>query len=167
MKYSCYRFLVLSVLLVISTPRVFAESSEAGTGPNPFRDCGIGAALFPETHWAAVTSNIIWDVGITAVTSATSSPETCSGANVETAQFIIDNYDNLVEETAQGHGEYLTTVLEIKGCEVAMQADTVAAIRTEMAWKVASSDYVIKNQVEKASEYYSALNKALSSSCSS
>ena len=37
---------------------------------NPYTDCGIGAALFPNTNWAAVTSNVIWDAGTTAVTDS-------------------------------------------------------------------------------------------------
>src|SRR5688572_5993856 len=47
-----------------------AASKAPGAGPNPFSDCGIGAALFPKTGWAAVTSNVIWDIGTTALTSA-------------------------------------------------------------------------------------------------
>ena len=49
-----------------------ADPKAPGSGPNPYTDCGIGAALFPNTHWAAATSNVIFDLGITAITSATS-----------------------------------------------------------------------------------------------
>jgi hypothetical protein len=56
-----------------------------GTGPSPYTDCGIGAALFKETDWAAISSNVIWDLGSTALTSATMSPETCSKQKVKVA----------------------------------------------------------------------------------
>ncbi len=36
---------------------------------NLWVDCGIGAMIFDNTAWAAATSNIIWDLGITATTS--------------------------------------------------------------------------------------------------
>ena len=92
-----------------------AQDKEAGSGPNPFTDCGIGAALFPNTGWAAVTSNVIWDVGTTAVISATASPETCSGSSAQAAKFINDTYDSVIEDTARGDGEYVATLLEIYG----------------------------------------------------
>lgn len=167
MKFFIASSLVLSVLVIVATSPVSAGSEKPGSGPNPYRDCGIGAALFSETHWAAVTSNVIWDLGTTAVTSATSSPETCSGDNVQAAQFIIDNYDNLVEETAQGHGEYLTTVLDIKGCEAGMQDSASKIIRAEMAVNISSLNYESQDLTDKASDYFSALKLALSTSCSS
>ena len=58
---------------------VFSLNSNAA---NPYVDCGIGAALFPNTDWAAVTSNVIWDAGTTALISATASEDTCSGGDV-------------------------------------------------------------------------------------
>ena len=110
---------VFAGIVATATPFIYAEDSDehkvAGSGPNPYSDCGIGAALFTETKWAAVTSNVIWDLGITAITSATASPETCSGKKVETAQFIIDNYDNLAEETAKGQGTHLIAMLGLRG----------------------------------------------------
>lgn len=161
-------FAVLFVATLSSASSItFAANAKPGSGPNPYRDCGIGAALFPDTHWAAVTSNVIWDLGTTAVTSATASPETCSGTNVETAQFIIDNYNNLVEETAKGQGEYLTTVLDIQGCAKNMQHGAMLAIRSDMAQHVGSDFYHEQNQIEKASDYYNAVTSALGSSCSS
>ena len=158
---------VVMAVVFIAPALSLAATKAVGSGPNPYRDCGIGAALFPETHWAAVISNATWDLGTTAVTSATSSPETCSGANVQTAQFIIDHYDNLVEETAKGQGEYLTAVLDIQGCDTRMQPGAIESIRTEMAENVGSKAYSGQDQVEKATDYYNAVGAALSSSCSS
>src|SRR5258708_18836019 len=86
-------------------------SKAPGSGPNPYTDCGIGAALFSDTKWAAVTSNVIWDLGTTAVISATASPQTCQGKKVAPARFIDATYPSLPEEPPPGHGEHLTPVL--------------------------------------------------------
>ena len=71
---------------------VFSLNSFAA---NPYTDCGIGAALFPNTNWAAVTSNATWDAGTTAVISATASEDTCSGG--ESLGQIFRNAEMCVE----------------------------------------------------------------------
>lgn len=141
-------------LCILSASAISLADGKPGSGPNPYRDCGIGAALFPNTSWAAVTSNAIWDLGTTAVTSATSSPETCSGKNVETARFIIDNYDNLVEETAIGQGEYLSSLLSLRGCAAENHHSAISTLRSGVAEKVRAADYGGLDPVGKASLYY-------------
>lgn len=141
------------------------DSKAPGSGPNPFTDCGIGAALFPNTKWAAVTSNVIWDVGITAVVSATASPQTCSGKKMTVALFINDTYENLAEEAAKGQGEHLVTALNIFGCDSARQANAIQEIRSVMGQAVASPDYVNLTHLEKAADFYSIANGAVSRTC--
>lgn len=137
-----------------------AANKAPGSGPNPFSDCGIGAALFKDTKWAAVTSNVIWDVGTTAVTSATASPETCSGSKVVAAKFIIDNYDNIIEEIAEGEGSHLTSMYNVLGCGVSTQTEMTVDIRSEVAQTISNEDYQAKNLVEKSSDLYNAVNNA-------
>jgi hypothetical protein len=151
----------LACVFVVSAPAVFAEGTKApGTGPNPFTDCGIGAALFKNTHWAAVSSNIIWDLGTTAVTSATLSPETCSAQNMQAAQFILQSYKGLAEETAKGKGENLTAMLDIYGCQQTQALTVISAVRADMAEQVGSAGYVSQSNVEKASAYYNSVSVA-------
>lgn len=152
--------LIGSLALAVSAAslNVHAANKAPGSGPNPFSDCGIGAALFKDTKWAAVTSNVIWDVGTTAVTSATASPETCSGANVVTAKFIIDNYDNIVEEIAEGEGNHLASMYNVLGCGETSQAAMTSAIRSEMAASVSANNYQDQNLVSKSSHLYSVVN---------
>jgi len=138
--------------------------NEVGSGPNPFRDCGIGAAIFPNHHVAAATSNVIWDIGSTAVTSATMSPETCSNVHAKTAKFIIDNYDSLIEDVAKGEGEHLVAVLEMEGCSSNKQGGAVTMIRDNIGSKVSSAEYSQKEKTDKAADYYYAVTSA-SSSC--
>lgn len=156
--------LTLGAILSTQAGVVSAEEGKAGTGPNPFTDCGIGAALFPDTHWAAVTSNIIWDVGTTAVTSATASPETCSGKNVEVAQFISTSYDNLVEDTARGEGEYVTAMLDIYGCSATGRTEVTSEIRAQVGESVGSDEYNSMTNGQKAESYYLIVNDVVTSS---
>ena len=141
----------------------FAEMGDkpAGSGPNPFVDCGIGASLFPDTHWAAVTSNIIWDAGTTALTSATASPETCQGAKVEVAMFINDTYPNVIEETAAGQGEHLSAMLQILGCSADSHSSIIQSVRAEMSDKVSSDDYSSMDQLQKSADYYGVINSTV------
>lgn len=159
---------LLSVVALLGYSFAYSQSENgnAGSGPNPYRDCGIGAALFPETHWAAVTSNVIWDVGTTAVISATASPETCQGAQAQTAQFIFDTYDSIVQQTAAGSGEHLTAMLNILGCSQQSHAAIISDVRQGVASQVSASDYADKALIEKASDYYDVLIEESFSRCS-
>jgi hypothetical protein len=127
-----------------------------GSGPNPFSDCGIGAALF-ENNVLATISNILWDLGTTGVTSATASPETCNGKTVETAQFIIENYNQLAEETARGNGDYLTGLLDIAEVAEVERADVVAGLRAHMASVTAQPEHAKASLVEKSTALYQGL----------
>lgn len=145
---------------------VMAVSSAPATAANPYRDCGIGAAIFTETHWAAVISNVTWDLGSTAITSATASPETCEGVDVETAMFINDTYETLVEETARGEGEHLSTVLTMAGCSASQQAQAASLVRAGMADVVAAEGYATASQIDKSSAFYTVVEGSAIASCS-
>jgi len=155
--------------LSVSAFTTTAATKAPGSGPNPFSDCGIGAALFKDTKWAAVTSNVIWDIGTTAVTSATASPETCSGKQVQTAKFIIDNYDNIAENIAKGDGKHLTAMYQVLGCSTHSQQAITGDIRKNMAVVVTQDNYTEQKLVDKASQLYNvvtdSVNKAPAASC--
>lgn len=142
-----------------------ADKKAPGSGPNPFVECGIGAALFPTTHWAAVTSNVIWDLGTTAVTSATMSPQTCNGKKVATALFIRDSYEQLAEETAQGQGEHLTTALNLFECSGAQHQAAAALTRQHMGAVVSQPGFATLPRIEKAARFYNAVQSAAAQSC--
>lgn len=154
---------------VLASTAALAEDKPAdktpGSGPNPWADCGIGASIFTETKWAAVTSNIIWDLGITAITSATSSPQTCNGKKMAAALFINDTYERLAEETATGRGEHLTTVLNLFECPGSRHAEAAHQIRNAMGMSVSNPDYTDRSRVQKASGFYSIIETAVSNSC--
>ena len=132
---------------------------------NPYTDCGIGAALFPNTSWAAVTSNVIWDAGTTAVISATASEDTCSGSSVEVAQLIHDKYDLLETDIMMGVGSNLAALSNLLQCNNSVLPSSVAADLT----KILSEDkYAKSTRVEKSSKLFDALiaNQQVQASCS-
>lgn len=144
----------------------FAQSpGPVGSGPNPFSDCGIGAALFPETAWAAVTSNVIWDIGTTAVTSATMSPQTCSAKKLKTALFIRDTYEQLAEDVARGDGEHIAAALEMFQCSENLYKTAISEIRSDMGKAVATPGYAEQHHLEHAGQLYNIIEKAASHSC--
>lgn len=165
MKKYLVSTMIVAVGLTASTGALAQSDKPSGSGPNPFSDCGVGAALFPETKWAAVTSNIIWDIGITAVVSATSSPQTCSGKRVVAAAFINATYEKLAEETAAGSGEHLTAVLNILECKAANRDSAALSIRTAMSAAVSAPEYVNQARVEKASAMYNIVENSVRTSC--
>ena len=149
----------------LSSAEDSAAAKKPGAGPNPYSDCGIGAALFRDIKWAAVTSNVIWDLGTTAITSATASPQTCTGKNVTAAKFIIDTYTRLAEETASGQGEHLTTVLNIFECDRARHAGAISQIRGAMKANVSSSGYFDQSETDRAYRLYTIIDNAVGTTC--
>lgn len=127
MKLS-HRFLLIALIAFLSTP-VFAAK-------NAWRQCGIGALIFPKTGWAAVTSNIIWDFGLTGSTSSSSSESQCAGRASTAAKFIHQNYAVLEEETATGQGDHLVTVLNILDCKKASHDKIIESVRSNFAKEI-------------------------------
>ena len=148
------KFIIASALLASFSAPTMAEG-EPGSGPNPFSDCGIGAALF-KNDVAATISNVIWDIGTTAVTSATASPETCNGKEVEAAAFIFESYEDLVAETVQGQGEHFESLMHILQVTESDRSDFAQVLRADMSALLASDDYIGQTRVEKVQALYSA-----------
>ena len=144
--------LLLPTVLAVST--VFASAGiHAESKVNAFADCGIGAGLF-DNDTAAIISNVIWDLGTTALTSATASPETCEGYNQDAAAFIYDSYERLVEETAIGEGRHIETLLSMVEIDEDSKAEVLTTIRQNIAEIVSSDSYLEASKLEKASQYY-------------
>ena len=81
--------LVLSTLMATtvaaSALMPVAAQAEGSKKLNPWQDCGIGAMIFPNNGAAAAISNIIWDLGTTAVSTNVSSQESCASEKAQTA----------------------------------------------------------------------------------
>lgn len=136
------------------------SNASAENKPSAYKDCGIGAAIF-DNDTGAIISNVIWDLGTTALTSATGSPDTCEGFNPDAAAFINQSYDRLVEETAAGQGTHLDTLLSIVSLSDDRKSQVIESIRTRMADIVASDSYLEADKIERASFYYYSLMAAI------
>ena len=118
-----------SVVFLAAT--ILPATSAVAKDINPWKHCGIGAAIFDNNETAAALSNVIWDLGTTAVTSATVSEDTCAGENVKTAQFIDENFEALETDIAIGEGEVLSAMLNMTSSDVDTLRETLAEHSSE------------------------------------
>jgi len=163
MKKKMLKVAVALCATAFTLPSLAAGST--GSGPNPYTDCGIGAALFKDTHWAAVTSNVTWDLGSTAITSATASPETCTNKNVKAAMFIRDTYARILEDAARGQGDHLTAVLEIFECTASQKDEARTSVRRSVGAAVAQPGFGRGESLERAGELYQIIDSAARQHC--
>lgn len=112
----------------------FSVSSnvEAAEKINPWKHCGIGAMIFDDNNTAAAISNVIWDLGTTAISSKISSEDSCEGQRVAAAQFLQDTIAQVEEETAVGEGVHLTTVLNLMGCDATVHPALIGDMRSQL-----------------------------------
>lgn len=126
-----------------------------------YTECGLGgifgsAANDRETSKIiAVVTNVTWDLGTTASTSAYSSDNTCANNKVRVANFINQSFEKLEKELAQGEGKYLDALaalaLEGKGSNV----EYALNLRSEFAAVVAEEGYSKLSRFEKVEKLYS------------
>ena len=145
---------------------LFSLISSSAFAKNIWRDCGIGALIFTETGWAAVTSNITWDLGITATSSATSSEGQCAGKSASVGKFLYQNYAMVEEETVMGEGQYLSSVLDILECKRESRPQIIKSIRSKLNKDLNSSDFESRNKIQKTELYYNNLFNVINSNFS-
>ena len=141
---------------------LLAMSVQSFAKTNAWRDCGIGAIVFPDNGSLAAISNIVWDLGTTAVTSQVSSEETCSGAKATTAKFIMETYPVLEEETIRGNGQHVDSMLTMLNCDIDKKSNLTASIRSSLADEMAKVSYVDLTRSEKAEAFYNIVDTKVS-----
>lgn len=146
--------LVLCLLTLFPLGSAAAETKKTGSGPNPYSDCGIGAAIFPTVGWAAATSNVTWDLGTTAVVSAISSPNTCNARKAQTARLILETLPSLEADIARGDGRYLSALTEVMDCDPSARTDLAAQLRLSYAGIVGHEGYGNKSRIERAADLF-------------
>lgn len=140
---------ILFGAVALTTSNTAAAAETAKKNLNPWIDCGIGAMIFKSSDAGAVISNIIWDMGTTAVTSNMSSQNTCNSERAQTAMFIKATLPALEQEVVVGEGEYLTAMLETRGCEASSHKAIINAIRNDLAEAPSEGAEALYNTVEK------------------
>lgn len=133
---------------------------------NPWKDCGVGAIIFDDNKTVAAISNIIWDWGSTAITSAISTPSACEGKKARTAMFINETYPTLEEETVKGNGKHIDSMLTMLGCDVNSHDAITESIRHDFANEITKSSHPTLSRTEKAETYYNIVDSTISNSFS-
>jgi hypothetical protein len=160
MKKLILSTLMISTLAASALMPVSAQA-EGGKKLNPWQECGIGAMVFPNNGAAAAISNIIWDLGTTAVSSNVSSQENCASEKAQTAMFIKATMPTLEQEVAIGEGDYVTAMLELRGCEAVSHSEIIKAVREEFSTQENDNAETLYNVLEER------INSDFSKSCAS
>ncbi|MDH5518013.1 MAG: DUF3015 domain-containing protein [Gammaproteobacteria bacterium] len=133
-----------------------------GSAKDAYKECGIGAMIFDDNPTGAIISNIIWDLGTTALTSAAASEDSCKGKGAATAAYIMNTYANLEEETAKGEGKHITAMLNIMGCESASHTDIIGSIRGDVSKSMSNPANAEKSTTMRAKEYHEVVRNKVS-----
>lgn len=152
-------FTAVAATTAFTAPAVQAQDDQI----NPWQHCGLGAMIFPDNGIAAGFSNIIWDLGSTAVTSASASPQSCNSNLVETAQFVNENYDQVATDLAIGEGQHVATMLTMMGCSGDSRQSALQELRTEFSQTMQSQDFTARRTTEKAQALYFTADAAAAS----
>lgn len=147
-------FLYLSLSIIGLT-----SIAQAQENINPWKHCGIGAMIWGEKETGAIISNIIWDLGTTAVSSKISSADTCESSPAQTAMFINESYNKLAEETASGTGDHLTAMMDLMQCESNAQPAFIKAVRADFAESISQPKAASMTRTEKAEQYFYIVDK--------
>ncbi|GBE37431.1 hypothetical protein BMS3Bbin08_00019 [bacterium BMS3Bbin08] len=140
-------------LLVFSQP---AMSREFGA---IYTECGLGAMIAPNHPGVAAVTNVTWDLGTTAISSAATTPGACQGGQEKTAAFINDSYESLEQDLASGSGTYLDTLTTLAGCEPQVHQELIDALRDDFTNTVAGPGYTNQSRFEQAQNLYDLLYK--------
>ncbi|KGJ96690.1 DUF3015 family protein [Thalassotalea sp. ND16A] len=152
MKKTLLSALMVSSLAASALTSTAAVSAEQKENLNPWTDCGIGAMIFTENGTAAAISNVIWDLGTTAVSSNVSSQNSCGSNKAKTAMFIKATMPKLEQEIATGEGEYVTAMLELRGCAVTSHQGIVKAVRQQQQDQSSDTAEEFYNNLEQVVE---------------
>ena len=149
--------------LSLTSTHSFAQDAEVKL--NPWQDCGLGAMVFPDNGVAAAISNVIWDLGTTAVTSASASEDNCNATRVQIARFVTESLPNLEEEIVKGEGQHLTAMLNLMGCDTAQKNVVSNTIRNDFSSVMSHATYSEMDLQQKAESLFSVAENAATGSC--
>ncbi|GGX52776.1 DUF3015 family protein [Saccharospirillum salsuginis] len=157
MKYIKTGLIFVVMMATIGTASAQREFDEI------YKECGLGAMLFPDDPIIAVITNVTWDLGTTAVISELSSPETCKGNASSMAAFILDTHPQLEQDLTVGEGTHLSSVMTLMGCEG--NADASHAFRASFAEAVAQDGYFDGSDFDKSETLYNAATQISEQYC--
>jgi hypothetical protein len=121
--------------------------------------------VFPDNGVAAAISNVIWDLGTTAVTSASASEDNCNATRVQIARFVTESLPNLEEDIVKGEGQHLTAMLNLMGCGTAEKHVVSTAIRNDFSRVMSNTVYPEMDLQQKAESLFNIAENNTVSSC--
>ncbi len=120
-----------------------------------YKECGIGGALFGNSSpILAIISNVTWDLGTTAATSDSMSPNTCQGGNVKAAVLIKEAFPSVEKDLASGQGAHLSALANVAHC------DSEANVRAQYGQYAQTSAYRTATQDQNAQALYSIVQQS-------
>ncbi|MCK5580093.1 MAG: DUF3015 family protein [Candidatus Omnitrophica bacterium] len=149
-KIKILAFAVLA--LVIFSPPAMAQNRDFS---QIYYECGLGGMIFKDNGVAAAVSNICWDWGTTASSSALTTPDACKGGQEKMAAFIHETYDSIETDLASGSGDHLDTLMLLAGITEKVTQDFIIGLREDFAVIVGEASYTDQTRFEKAEALYS------------
>jgi hypothetical protein len=144
-------FIVAGVLAVSVA---YAPQSRTRDFGEIYTQCGLGGLIAGSVPVVAVITNITWDLGTTAISSAVSSPETCRNPEARTAAFINEAAPKLEQDLARGQGAHLTALLELSGCPASAQPAITDALRVDLALRLSSPAAAGRTSYQQAASFH-------------
>lgn len=141
-------------LVLCSMAALGVANAQERTFADIYTDCGLGAMIAPNSDAVAAVTNVTWDLGTTAISSNSSSPDTCSGGKESSAKLIHDAYPLLEEELAHGSGEYVSALMTMAGCEAQAHDDITPALRRDLQELVSADDYAEQSRYTKSQNLF-------------
>lgn len=138
-------------------------STEKRTVTNAWADCGIGASISPDNASRAIISNVLWDLGTTALSSQTSSPSSCKGATVTAAIFIDKTYPILEEQFVKGGGTHVAALMDILQCGESAHQNVIQSVQTGLASSFQEASFASETQLSKAIKMSALVDQATAS----
>lgn len=143
--------LALAFLAILAT----AGTASARDFASIYKECGLGALLFPDDPIIAVVTNVTWDLGTTAVSSELTTPGSCKGGSAGMAQYIIDTHPQIEQDLSVGAGTHLSSMVTMMGCGDNSAAASTA-LRASFSNAVIEGGYYEANDLEKSEMLFNA-----------
>lgn len=155
---------LLAGLLVTSLVPTTVSAKSAKSFAEIYTDCGLGGAVGSLVDGTAgdifaVVTNIAWDLGTTASTSALTTPETCTNNTALTASLINQGYNKLEKELALGNGQYVEALASLNKTADQTDAQYISSLRSDFSTIVAKNDYSSASHFEKAEKLFNSATK--------
>ena len=120
-----------------------------------YKNCGLGGAIFPngDQDVAAVIVNILVS-SPTVLTQGLLIPDSCSGAGGVSARMLNTAYPLFEMDVAVGEGEYITSLMNVMGCDEAVRPALIADMRDDLTDNMSDVTYASMENADKARDMY-------------